>query len=210
MDRPDLILSSTGSFAFGSVRAGAYTVTAFRDVNGNQNQDSFEDFGSSFSVVVATDAATSGVDVVIAGASAPSVPQGFAGVALSTWQVKWNWSDVTGETGYLLRNASSGTVASLGQNDTAYIETGFTFANSSGAVRGVVAFNSNGNSGASISSTVYTLANVPGIPAFGAVGASTIAVSWPANGNAAGPVIGSWITGVNLFVDGGVMVRPAF
>ncbi len=182
----DITVASTGTYSVGNLNPGRYFVQAFRDTNGNQVQDSFEDYGSSYSVIVSSYLFTPNVNLTIAGVSVPQTPSGFSGVAQSSWQVKWSWNDVSGETGYRLRDISSSTVYSLTQDATFYLETFSGNANSSSTVRMLHAFNSQGSGGSLISSSVYTLANAPGVPVFGGVGASTIAVSWSANGNSSG------------------------
>ncbi len=113
---------------------------------------------------------SSGVVVV------PSAPTNFVGVAISTTQINWSWTDnATNELGYRIKNSTDGIVANLSANTTFYVELGLV-PNVSYS-RYVEVYNA-GGSRTSSATTVYTLANPPTNLQISSRTDSTISLIW--------------------------------
>jgi len=116
----------------------------------------------------------------------PSAPKIFFGLALSTDSIKWEWDDVSDETGYQIFRASDNEVIIstdvISTDVTSYVESGFALPNLP-VGRYVRAFNNYGLSALSPSATVYTLANLPININMPSVCMSSVTLTWSANGN---------------------------
>ncbi|MEW6039900.1 MAG: fibronectin type III domain-containing protein, partial [Elusimicrobiota bacterium] len=118
--------------------------------------------------------------------SPPTAPSGLYGIALSTYQINWNWTASPDANGHRVRSAAganeilSGTLSATA---TYWVQT-VPGVNVSTSVY-VEAFNGTGYS-VSLSSSKYTLAMPPTASLFSAVYISSITVTWSANGNPAG------------------------
>ncbi|MBN2406533.1 MAG: lamin tail domain-containing protein [Elusimicrobia bacterium] len=123
----------------------------------------------------------------------PSKPSGFTGVAVSTYQIQWSWTDTSSsELGFRLRTLTYAVVASsevLGElagagGTTSWIQSGLT-ANAASEISNIVAVN---NSGASSSTTaagypVYTQARPPVSLTVGETDDDSVTLSWGVNSN---------------------------
>lgn len=73
-------------------------------------------------------AGVAGVVSPVKTASTPSTvlpsPTNFLGTAQSTGSILWSWNDVSGATGFVLKNGAGGVVATLGAHVLSYLETG--------------------------------------------------------------------------------------
>ncbi len=163
-----------------------YAAFAFLDANANGAFDGGESFGQSAAGLVVSSQSFPQADVVVSSAAAPAAPPAFAGQTLSTSSLQWTWQDVAGEQGFQLVSSTGGVIVNLPPGTTSYIETGLA-GNQASLIRGVRAVNTNGASGATLSGAAsFTLPAVPSALAASNPGATSLAVSWSANGNAAG------------------------
>lgn len=107
------------------------------------------------------------------------------GTVLGVSSVTWTWGSQRQATGYNLFRAA--TNASLGTTGAAsLLETGLTTNTAYGLK--VTGLNVNGESPLTAGATVHTLAAPPLLPSVTAVGFSSAAASWQANGNPNGTV----------------------
>jgi len=89
--------------------------------------------------------------------SPPAAPSSFAGTAISSGSITWTWTDNSSdETGFRLLDSAENVLATISANSTSYTETGLVPSRS--YVRKIVSYTSYGNSTASNSATVSTLA----------------------------------------------------
>jgi len=115
----------------------------------------------------------------------PAKPLGLAGVSSSADSIDWNWDDVVSATAYKIYQASDNALLNtVNPAVSAWHQTGLT-PNKQYKVY-VKASNANGDSPASASSSVYTLANKPSDLTNSDHASTQTTVSWSANGNPAG------------------------
>ncbi|MBI5245183.1 MAG: fibronectin type III domain-containing protein [Elusimicrobia bacterium] len=186
-----------GFAIYGSqVSTGPYVLVAGTATIG-AGQGSFTETGLSpgttcyrYVVAVATGGtvasnADSATPNLAASPAPPAAPAGFAGSVLGTSSISWNWSDVTGETGYRVKDSSGNSLSGdLPANTISWVEMART-PNTSYARR-VVAFGAGGASPPSSDQTVVTFAAKPGGLQATAVASHTITLSWSANNNPSG------------------------
>jgi fibronectin type 3 domain-containing protein len=115
--------------------------------------------------------------------TAPSTPTGFTGVVVSSASVQWSWNLTFNATSYSLYSHPADALVGSTTN-TFILETGLSANNA--IVRTVRASNASGLSAPTAPRTVYTLANAPNSLSITTVTATTIGLSWSANGNSAG------------------------
>ena len=103
--------------------------------------------------------------VSVGSSSAPATPTDGTPTALSTASILWKWSDVSGETGYRVKD-TSGTIKvdSIAADSVQAGESGLS-ANTS-YTRRIYAYNSDGESAGSTGQSAYTSQVVPGVPTF--------------------------------------------
>ena len=113
----------------------------------------------------------------------PSTPTNFAGVALSSTTIRWTWDLTPTATSYLLYTSPAS--ALIGQTSNLSLdEAGFT--PNVSLSRFLRAANANGLSAPTATQTRFTLAVTPINVVITTVSATTITLTWSANGNAAG------------------------
>jgi len=109
----------------------------------------------------------------------PSAPTGFIGTAESDLSIRWSWSNVTGEDGYYLHNASHEVKGATAANITNTLEAGLS--PNTQYTRHVNAYNS-GGSAESGSYSRYTWASAPIGLATIELTSSSVKLSWAGNG----------------------------
>ncbi|HRY29733.1 MAG TPA: fibronectin type III domain-containing protein [Elusimicrobiota bacterium] len=114
----------------------------------------------------------------------PGAPATFTGAAQSNTSIWWECSLVAGATSYELQTSTGGVVVSLAHPTTAYLQTGLT-ANTSSYIAQVQTRNEAGAGGITpaAGTPVYTLANQPTALTLSNVHASSVTLTWNANGN---------------------------
>ena len=118
---------------------------------------------------------------------APAQPTGLSGTSPSNSSVQWTWSRAARNNGYKVYSSSSNTVlASTALNTETWTHTGISTPNapSSIYIRGIGSAGDN-DSVPSVSSAVYTRANVPGAPSGSGTSRYTMTATWTANSNSA-------------------------
>jgi hypothetical protein len=109
--------------------------------------------------------------------SVPDAPFDGRPIALSTTGIRWMWSDVTGETGYRVKDTGGTNLSGdLAVNTTQWEETTGLSPNTQ-YTRKIYAFAAGGESAGSAGQSRYTLIPAPAGVAFGAVTAGSIDVS---------------------------------
>ena len=111
----------------------------------------------------------------------PGIPQNLSGSALGVSSISWTWNAVTSASSYNVYEATSPTTRVGNTPTTTFTDTGLLTNTAYGRV--VTAVVSGVESGLSTSATTYTLAVVPGTPAFSNVFTSSFTVTWTTNGN---------------------------
>lgn len=107
----------------------------------------------------------------------PGAPTDGTPVALSTTGIRWMWSDVTGETGYRVKDTGGVNLSGdLAANSTQWDETSGISPNTQ-YTRKIYAFAPGGESSGSAGQSRYSLIPAPTGVAFGAVTSSSIAAS---------------------------------
>jgi len=111
-----------------------------------------------------------------------SAPSNFAGTALSTTEINWQWSDNSiSETGWnVLDTTGKNLSGNLAANTKSWNETGLS--PNTVYTRLVNIFNSTSNNNSN-QSTVYSLANTPGAPRLSAVAPDQINITIDTNDN---------------------------
>ncbi|MBU2529042.1 fibronectin type III domain-containing protein [bacterium] len=115
--------------------------------------------------------------------SPPLAPAGFSAAAVSASSVRFNWTDVDHETGYVLKYSTdtNSIAASLSSGVTFWFETGLS--PNSPSYKVIIATNSAGNSSLSGPATAWSLANPPQSLAPATVSISSVTLSWDTSGN---------------------------
>ncbi|MBI3552269.1 MAG: right-handed parallel beta-helix repeat-containing protein [Elusimicrobia bacterium] len=125
--------------------------------------------------------------LTISPAGPPLAVTGFAGVALSTIEVRWSWDTAIGATNYQLLNAVGTPLVSLSSSSLSFIDVVIA-SNTFSAIRKIKAQNNFGPGPIVLVSSVASFAAAAGTPTFPGVSQSSISLTWPANGNTPGTV----------------------
>ena len=116
-------------------------------------------------------------------AVAPGAPTNFAGAAASSSSINWTWTDnANDETGDKVLNTQNNSIIVTipTANTNSYTESNLS--PNTAYTRSVLAYNNSGNSSASNTATVYTLASAPS--ALAATTAQTsLSLSWTGDGS---------------------------
>lgn len=163
-----------------------YAVMAFVDSNSNDTFDPGESFGVSALNLSVSSNSSINADMWVSSSQVPPMPSNFAGVAVSSTQINWTWSDVAGETDYALVSPAGAWISSPAVNSVSFNDTALT--PNSVRIGGIRANNAYGGSYVNYAlPSVYSLAAVPALST-GAVTDNSVTVSLYANGNPAGTV----------------------
>ncbi len=115
----------------------------------------------------------------------PTAPTIGTPTALSTTSIRWNFTDnASNETGFKLHDGSNNLMASGASVDLTYLDESSLSANTQ-YTRHVHSYNGAGDSSASSSAAMYTLANTPGAPTVSSPTTSSLTVAIDVNSNPA-------------------------
>lgn len=122
--------------------------------------------------------------------ASPSAPTGFSSATLTTSSILWMWTPISNASTYYVycatdtsapNNGTSSISGAIAHPTTSYTQS--SLSPNTSASMFVTAKNTAGESAASSSATVFTLANVPTSPAFTFVGISSVGIQWSTNSN---------------------------